>query len=134
METRSSEQSTQPPLDRLITALSAPPASFQWTAGDGSLIGAARGIVVQVLPHKIECMAVMAYDAPALAQNNATLMLLMLVALRPTWDTAADWLAREMRQAKQAEHRVYAGPNGEQGCVFCYDKQHSRATLTIKRV
>ncbi len=121
------------PLDRLIAALSAPPASFQWTAGDGSLIGAAQGIVVQVLPHKIECMAVMAYDAPQLAQNNATLMLLMLVALRPAWDTAADWLAREMRQAKATDRRVYAGPNGDQGCVFCYDKTHSRATLTIKR-
>ena len=122
------------PLDRLIIALSAPPASFQWTASDGSLIGAAHGIVVQVLPHKIECQAVMAYDAPVLAQNNATLMLLMLMALRPAWNAAGDWLAREMRQAHLAEKRIYAGPNGDQGCVFCYDKQHSRATLTIKRV
>lgn len=111
-----------------------PPASFHWTASDRALIGASTGIVVQVLPHKIECQAVMAYDAPRLAQDNATLMLLMLMALRPAWDAAGDWLAREMQQAKQTEHRVYAGPNGEQGCVFCYDKQHSRATLTIKRV
>ena len=124
---------TTQPIHNLIEALSVPPASFHWTASDRALIGASTGIVVQVLPHKIECMAVMAYDAPALAQNNATLMLLMLVALRPAWDTAADWLAREMRQAKQAELRTYAGPNSEQGCVFCYDKQHSRATLTIKR-
>jgi len=113
--------------------LSQPPASFAWSASDGALIGATQGIVVQVLPHKIECMAVMAYDAPALAQNNATLMLLLLTALRPEWGTAGDWLAREMLQAKQSAERSYAGPNANRGCCFEYDKQHSRATLTIKR-
>ncbi len=122
-----------PQVDRLITALSKPPASFTWSASDGALIGAAQGIVIQVLPHKIECMAVMVYDAPALAQNNAMLMLLMLTALRPEWDDAGKWLSREMLQSKQSELRAYAGPNVEQTCCFEYDKQYSRATLTIKR-
>lgn len=125
-------QTTSSPVDRLITALSKPPASFAWTAGDGSLIGVSHGIVVHVLPHKVECMAVMAYDAPTLAQNNATLMLLILVALRPKWNAAGDWLAQQMRQAKQSTLRAYAGPNAEQNCCFEYDKQHSRATLTIR--
>ena len=121
------------PVDRLITALSKPPASFAWSASDGALIGAAQGIVIQVLPHKIECMAVMAYDAPVLAQNNATLMLFALTALRPDWNAAGDWLAQQMKQAAQSVKRAYAGPNADQGCCFEYDKQHSRATLTIKR-
>lgn len=134
LETRPSALSTPPSVDNLIEALSLPPASFVWTADNEVVIGASPGIVVQVLPHKVECMAIMAYDAPQIAQNNATLMLLILTALRPAWDTAGDWLAREMRQAKQSERRVYAGPNGDQDCIFCYDKQHSRATLTVKRV
>ena len=121
------------PIHNLIEALSLPPASFAWTASDGSLIGAARGIVVQVLPRKVECMAIMAYDAPKLAQNNALAMLLILTALRPEWEDAGAWLAREMLQSKQSEMRAYAGPNGDQGCCFEYDKQHSRAILTIKR-
>lgn len=75
----------------------------------------------------------MAYDAPALAQNNATLMLLMLMALRPDWNEAGDWLAQQMHQAHWSEMRAYAGPNAEQACVFCYDKSVSRATLTIRR-
>ena len=120
-------------IDRLISALSSPPASFQWSAGDRALIGARAGFVVQVLHDKIECMAVMAYDAPQLAQINATLLLLILTALRPDWDAAGDWLAQQMRQAKASALRAYAGPNGEQSCCFEYDKQHSRATLTIKR-
>lgn len=124
---------TAPRVDQLITALSKPPASFAWTAGDGSLIGAAQGIVVQVLPHKVECQAVMAYDAPKLAQNNAILMLLILTALRSEWEDAGTWLAQQMHQAHKSEMRSYAGPNAEQNCCFEYDKQHSRATLTIRR-
>ena len=123
-------------VERLIDALSAPPASFVWSAGENvrsHLIGIAEGIVLQVLPDKIECAAVMAYDAPVLAQNNATLMLLCLAALRSAWSDAGAWLAREMQQAKQSPFSTYAGPNGEQACCFEYDKRRSRAILTIKR-
>jgi len=60
-------------------------------------------------------------------------MLFALTALRPDWNAAGDWLAQQMKQAAQSVKRAYAGPNADQGCCFEYDKQHSRATLTIKR-
>ena len=121
------------PVDRLIEVLAKPPCNMAWTSESGAIIGARAGLVVTVLPHKVETEAVMAPDAPVLAQTNAGLLLLILTALRADWHDAGDWLAQEMRQAAQSTLRGYAGPNYARNVVFSYDKQLSRATLMIRR-
>lgn len=119
-------------VDNLIDALSKPPASFRWTAGNDRVIGLRDGFAVDIWPDKVICAAVMAFDRPKLAQNNALLLLLVLTALRPGWKDVDAWLAREMRQAKGARGS-YAGPNGTQGLVFEYHAKGARVVLTIKR-
>jgi hypothetical protein len=120
------------PIDRLIEVLATPPANFQWTASNGAIVGARAGIVITILPHKVEAQAVMAYDAPELARSNAMFFVLILMALRD-WKTADQWLAQQMQRAHQSAYRSYASPHEQQRCCFSYDKLHSRATLMVRR-
>jgi hypothetical protein len=122
-----------PPIDRLIEALSKPPASFTWSHDHNRLIGTRAGFAVDIWPDKVVCLSIMAFDRPKLAQNNAILLLLVLTALRPDWNAAGDWLAVQMRQAKRVQGS-YAGPNGEQSIVFEYHAKGAQALLTIKRL
>ena len=123
----------QPTIDRLIEALSAPPANFVWSHDHSRLIGTRAGFAVDIWPDKVVCISIMAFDRPKLAQNNAILMLLILTALRPEWDAAGDWLAQQMRQSKHTRGS-YAGPNGEQSLVFEYRAKGAQVLLTIKRL
>lgn len=130
--TKNNEQRTMmtQPVDRLIETLAKPPSNMAWTSDGGAIIGARPGLVVTVRYHKVETEALM---VPNLATTNTGIMLLILSALRSDWNNRSDWLVREMRQAAQSTQRSYAGPNLERRVVFAYDKQLSRATLTIRR-
>ena len=119
-------------IDTLIDALSKSPASFTWAAGNDRLIGTRGGFAIDIWPDRVVCAAIMAFDRPKLAQNNAILLLLILTALRPAWKNAGAWLSREMQQAK-GTRGSYAGPNGTQHCIFEYHAKGARAVLTIKR-
>lgn len=120
-------------IDKLIDVLSGPPANVAWSEANGAIVGTRAGLVITVLPHKVETAAVMAPDAPDLASTNANLLLLILTALRDDWQGAGEWLVREMRQAAQSTLNGYAGPNYARKVVFSFDKRNSRATLTIRR-
>lgn len=128
-ETTATPQTT---VDTLIEALSAPPASFEWTAGNGRVIGTCAGFVLDIWPDKIEALAIMAPDQPTLTRNNAMLLQLVLSALRADWHTSSDWLAQQFRQATQA-NGSYAGPNYTRGVVFSWNKQKSHVILTLRR-
>ena len=128
-ETIATPQTT---VDTLIEALSAPPASFQWTAGNGRVMGTCAGFVLDIWPDKVEALAIMAPDQPTLTRNNALLLQIVLSALRPDWPASLDWLTQQFRQATQA-NGSYAGPNYIRGVIFAWNKQKSHVTLTLRR-
>lgn len=110
------------------------PASFAWSQSSDGLrtIGTSQGAILDLWSDKAQLACIMAPDDQALVNRGVALLLLLLAATRPTWVTAPDWLAQQMRMATRAKG-PYEGPNYSQRVTFFYDKQHSRALLKVVR-
>lgn len=118
--------------DALVELLSKPPASFAWsTSADGSrTIGTAEGFAIDLWSDRVEVAALFPPDAAELAARNSTLMQLIVLFLRPDWNSAASWLAQAMRMAARG-HREQI--NVSRRVRFVWDAAQSRATLRIQR-
>lgn len=116
----------------LIDLFSHPPASFTWSASaDGTrTMGTSEGFVLDIWPDRVEAAALFPADRPDLIERNATLMQLLLMAMRPDWNSAASWLAQAMRMAARG-HREQI--NVTRRVRFMNDPTHSRMTLRITR-
>lgn len=116
----------------LIDLFSQPPASFVWSSSaDGTrTIGTSEGFVLDIWPDRVEAAALFPDDRPDLVERNSTLLQLLLMAMRPDWQSAASWLAQAMRMAARG-HRESI--NVSRGVRFVHDAAHSRATLRIER-
>jgi hypothetical protein len=93
-------------------------------------MGTSEGFVLDIWPDRVEAAALFPPDRPDLAERNATLLQLLLMAMRPDWQSAASWLAQAMRQAARG-HREDV--NVTRRVRFVHDAAHSRATLRIQR-
>lgn len=118
--------------DELQTIFSQPPASFAWSqSADGSrVIGSSAGAVLDLWPDRAEFAAITPPDQPGLTARNATLMLLLLTALRHDWVTASDWLTTQLRMATRSQG-FYEGMNYSRRVVFTFDRKASQATLKV---
>jgi hypothetical protein len=116
----------------LVELFSKPPASFVWSQSeDGTrTMGTSEGFVLDILPDRVEAAALFPPDRPDLVERNATLLQLLLVAMRPDWNSAASWLAQAMRMAARG-HREQI--NVSRRVRFVDDPTQSRATLRIQR-
>lgn len=110
------------------------PASLTWSEGQGHTLGTAPGFVLHLWPDRVEAAAVMARDDAALAARNGTLLQLLLVALRPDWQSASEWLAQQMRLAARSKSARPEMANYTRGVVFAWDPRNSRATLRVRIV
>lgn len=119
--------------DELQALFSQPPASFQWAQGaDGDrTIGTSAGAALDLWPDRVEFAGLFPPDSPELAARNATLMQLLLTALRRDWISASDWLTAQMRMAARSKE-FYEGPNYSRRVSFAFDRKTSRATLKVK--
>lgn len=119
-------------MQQLIDLFSKPPASFAWSSSENGTrtMGTSEGFVLDIWPDRIEAAALFPHDRPDLIERNATLLQLLLLALRPDWNSAASWLAQAMRQAARG-HREDI--NVSRGVRFVNDAAHSRATLRVTR-
>lgn len=120
--------------DELQALFSKPPASFSWSQSEDGrrTIGASTGCVLDLWPDRAEMVATFPPDNAALAQRNSTLMLLLLTAMRPEWQSAGNWLAVQMRQAARSKVGQVDVPNVTRQVQFKYSRQHSRATLVVR--
>lgn len=119
--------------DELQTLFSQPPASFVWSQSADShrVMGTSAGAVLDLWPDRVELAAIMPPDRADLAARNATLMQLLLTALRRDWIGASDWLATQMRMAGRSKG-FYDGTNYSRRVVFTFSRQSSRATLKVR--
>lgn len=119
--------------DELQHLFSQPPASFAWSqSADGSrVMGTSAGAVLDLWPDRVEFAAITPPDQPDLTARNATLMLLLLTALRHDWVTASDWLTTQLRMATRAKG-FYEGMNYSRRVEFTFHRRESRATLKVK--
>jgi hypothetical protein len=58
-------------------------------------------------------------------------MELLLLALRPDWQSAASWLAQQMRRAARGNKAYFDETNITRRVVFVWDRIQSRATLKV---
>lgn len=116
----------------LVELFSKPPASFVWSSSeDGSrTIGTSEGFILDILSDRVEAAALFPPDRPDLVERNATLLELLLMAMRPNWNSAASWLAQAMRQAARGHHEQI---NVSRRVRFVDDPAHSRTTLRIAK-
>jgi hypothetical protein len=119
-------------MQQLIDLFSQPPASFVWSASeDGTrTMGTSEGFVLDIWPDRVEAAALFPPDRPDLVERNATLLQLLLLAMRPDWNSAPSWLAQAMRMAARG-HREDV--NITRRVRFQNDPTHSRTTLRIVR-
>lgn len=119
-------------MQQLIDLFSKPPASFTWSSSeDGArTMGTSEGFVLDIWPDRVEAAALFPPDRPELAERNGVLLQLLILALRPDWNSAASWLAQAMRQAARG-HRESI--NVTRGIRFLHDAQQSRTTVRITR-
>lgn len=119
--------------DELQLLFSQPPASFAWSqSADGRrVIGTSAGAVLDLWPDRVEFAGLFPPDSPELAARNATLMQLLLTALRRDWVTASDWLTTQMTMAGRSRG-FYEGPNYSRRVTFTFSRRESRATLKVK--
>ncbi len=117
---------------KLQNVLSMPPASFSWSRSeDGTrTIGTSAGIVVDLLPDRVEVVATFPPDNARLAARNGQLMTLVLVGCRPDWTHAPAWLAMQMRLTRTA----FAAdtPHRAERVTFAWMRKESRASLVIE--
>jgi hypothetical protein len=119
-------------MQKLVDLFSQAPASLSWSLSeDGTRrIGTSEGFIL-TLGATIEAAAIFPPDREDIAARNGTLLLLLLTALRPDWQTAGDWLAQQMRLARGSKHLTFEGPNYSRRVTFVWDRRHSRATLKV---
>jgi len=120
--------------EQLKTLLSQEPASLAWAAStDGRrTVGTAPGFVLDVWPDRIEAAALMPPDDASLAARNGVLLQLLLVTLRPDWQSASDWLSQQMRLAARSKQIRPEFTNYTRGVVLAWDRLHSRVTMRIR--
>lgn len=117
----------------LIDLFSQPPASFTWsTSEDGTrTMGTSEGFVLDIWADRVEAVALFPPDRPDLVERNATLLQLLLMAMRPEWSSAPAWLAQQMRAAARSDK--VEETNFSRRVRWAWDSVHSRATLRIAR-
>lgn len=117
----------------LIDLFSKPPASFVWATNEqGRTIGTSEGFILDLWPDHIEAVAIFSPDRADVAARNGMLMQLLLLALRPDWNSASDWLALQMRRAARTS-QPFEEVNVTRRVRFAWDRTHSRATLKVMR-
>lgn len=121
-------------MQQLIDLFSKPPASFVWSPSeDGTrTVGTSEGFILDLWPDRIEAVAVFAPDREDVAARNGMLMQLLLVALRPDWNSAGNWLALQMRRAARTD-KPFEEINVTRRVRFLWDRTHSRATLKVMK-
>ena len=119
-------------MQQLIDLFSQPPASFRWSSSeDGTrTMGTSEGFVLDIWPDRVEAAALFPPDRPDLVERNATLLQLLLLAMRPDWASANGWLAQAMRMAARGHNEDV---NVTRRVRFVHDPTHSRTTLRIQR-
>lgn len=122
-------------MQQLVDLFSRPPASFTWALSeDGQrTMGTSEGFVLDIWPDRIEAAALMPPDRTDLIGRNGVLLQLLLMALRPEWESSATWLAQQMRLAARSKEQPYEMHNITRRVRFVWDKAHSRATLRVRR-
>jgi hypothetical protein len=126
-------------MQQLIDLFSQPPASFVWSSSeDGQrTMGTSEGFVLDIWQGSVEAAALFPHDRPDLVERNATLLQLLLMAMRPDWNSAPSWLAQAMRMAARhaptPERPFYDEYNVTRRVRFQQDAAHSRATMRIDR-
>ena len=121
----------------LQALFSTPPASFVWATKEGRAIGASDGFLMDLWPDRIEAAALFTPNRAQLAQRNATLFLLLLMAMRPQWQNAHGWFAEALGLAKNYRptetHPYFDLTNTEHRVRFTWDARASRATLRVEQ-
>jgi hypothetical protein len=116
---------------KLTDLFSKPPASFAWATNEqGRTIGTSEGFLLDIWPDRVEAAAIFPPDRPDLVERNATLMQLLLLAMRPDWNSASNWLALQMRRAARTE-KPFDEVNVTRRTTFAWSRAHSRATLKV---
>lgn len=115
-------------MQQLIELFSKIPG-FAWSSSeDGSrTIGTTEGFVLDIWPDRVEAAGIFARDRIDVAARCGTLFQLLLMAMRPDWQSAPAWLAAAMRRHPREEINV------SRGVRFTWDAAQSRATLRIQR-
>jgi hypothetical protein len=119
-------------MQKLVDLFSKPPASFTWSSSEKGTrtMGTSEGFVLDIWPDRVEAAALFPFDRPDLVERNATLLQLLLLAMRPEWASAASWLAQAMRMAARGHREDH---NIARRVRFTNDSAQSRATLRIDR-
>lgn len=119
----------------LINLLSQPPASFTWSSSaDGQrTMGTSEGFVLDMWPGYVEAVALFPPDRPDLAERNGTIMQLLLMAMRPDWQSAASWLSLQMKLAARSKAVRPEYANIARRVTATWDRAHSRMTLKVMR-
>jgi hypothetical protein len=116
----------------LIDLFSKPPASFAWATNDqGRTIGTSEGFILDIWPDRVEAAALFPPDRADLAARNGTLLELLILAMRPDWQSGPSWLAQAMRMA--ARKGSFEEVNVTRRARFVWDRANSRATLKVSR-
>lgn len=118
------------PIDNLIELLAMPPYRAVWQCDNNLLTTAGSCYLVQVLPDRVEATLTL---QPQMHVDEATMLGRILVAMRPYWPDATDWLAQQMNAAGRLERGVYAGPCGSERCAFVWYAERRQAQLIVRR-
>lgn len=122
-------------LDNLQALLTKPPASLAWATKEGRAIGASEGFLVDLWPDRVEVACLMPPDRLDLVERNGNLLLLILMAMRPTWKNVVTWMADQYRAAKRFRpteaHPYFELTNTEHRVRFTWDAKVSRVTLRV---
>jgi hypothetical protein len=121
--------------DELQALFEKAPASFDFSrATDGSrIIGTSEGVALDIWFDHVVLVAIFPPDRTDIAARNGVLMLLLIAALRKDWNTAEPWLSYHIKAAAKSKKIIYEALNYSRGVTFRYDKQNSRATLSVSR-
>lgn len=118
----------------LQSLFSQPPASLKWSSSeDGArTIGTGPGFVLDLWPDRVEAAAAFPPDDALLSARNGTLLQLLLVAMRPDWESASMWLAQQMQLAARSKSPRPEFVNITRSVWFTWMPRESRATLKVK--
>lgn len=119
--------------EQLQNLFSQAPASLTWSTGQGRTIGTAPGFVLDLWPDRVEAAASFPPDDALLAARNGTLLQLLLVAMRPDWESASAWLSQQMKLAARSRHANPEFINISRGVRLLWQRGQSRATLKVVR-